>query len=291
MRQLAGLVPERRGEASRGLAWTSATLCMLALATFSPVHADEAMPDKFKIAIGGYGLTRYDTEISLTEADSGLGISIHPLDALGVDTQQAVFRLDGHYRFNERHGLTFSWYRIGSDGDRTIAAEIDWIDQDGNPIVIPLGASVATSVDFDICKLGYLWTFYNTEKVELMVGAGLHISQIAVGLTAETTSTGIDARRVSTTVPLPVLSFGLGYHLTPKFDWYLKTEMFALKFEDWDGTYTDLAFGMEYSFTDHFAAGLGLGSNALRVVEDTSDYRFQFDNRIVGLLFYVAAKF
>ncbi|MCJ7557689.1 MAG: hypothetical protein MUP90_12355 [Gammaproteobacteria bacterium] len=70
----------------------------------------------------------------------------------------------------------------------------------------------------------------------------------------------------------------------------MKTEMFALKFEDWNGVYTDVSLGMEYSFTDHFAAGLGLGSSSLRMTEDTSDYRFEFNNRIVGITFYVAAK-
>ena len=272
-------------------AWKPVGIMMLALAALGPVHADEATPDKFKIAIGGYGLTRYDTDISLTEAGSGLGLAIRPEDTLGVEKKQAVFRLDGHYRFNERHALSFSWYRIGSNGTRSIETEIDWIDQDGNPIVIPVGASVETAVDYDIYKLGYLWTFYNSEKVELMAGAGLHITRIGVGLEAETTSTGIDARRVNTTVPLPVLSFGLTYNVTPKFDWYLKSELFTLKYDDWDGVYTDLTLGMEYSFTDHFSAGLGIGSNALQVTEDTSDYRFEFNNRIVGLLFYVAAKF
>jgi hypothetical protein len=272
-------------------AWKPVGIMMLALAVLGPVHADEATPDKFKIAIGGYGLTRYDTDISLTEAGSGLGLAIRPEDTLGVEKEQAVFRLDGHYRFNERHALSFSWYRIGSNGTKSMETEIDWIDQDGNPIVIPVGASVETALDYDIYKLGYLWTFYNSEKVELMAGAGLHITRIRVGLEAETTSTGIDARRVNTTVPLPVLSFGLTYNVTPKFDWYVKSELFTLKYDDWDGVYTDLTLGMEYSFTDHFSAGLGIGSNALQVTEDTSDYRFEFNNRIVGLLFYVAAKF
>jgi len=78
-------------------------------------------------------------------------------------------------------------------------------------------------------------SYYHTDKVELGAGAGLHMTRIAVGLTTDTTSAGVDARNVSTTLPLPVFSFGLSYHVTPKFSWFLNAGFFTLKFDDWDG--------------------------------------------------------
>lgn len=35
------------------------------------------MPDKFKIALGGYTRVRYDSSLSLTEPDLGAGLSIN----------------------------------------------------------------------------------------------------------------------------------------------------------------------------------------------------------------------
>jgi hypothetical protein len=291
MMQCNGLSWEGQGDRGRSTLLKLASASILALAVFGQVNAEESGADTFKIALGGYALTRYESSISLTEANSGLGVSISPEETLGVTREQAVFRLDGHYRFNDRHSLSFSWYRIGSQGNRSIQKEIEWVDDNGDPIVIPIGASVETSLDYDIYKLGYLWSFYNSEKVELGVGAGLHFTRIAIGLTAETTSTGVDARRVSTSVPLPVLSFAVGYHVTPKLKWYLKSEFFALAFKDWDGLFTDTALGIEYSVMKNLALGLGIGGNALRVTEETDDYSFKFDNRISGALFYVAARF
>ncbi len=216
------------------------------LATTNLAHAGEAVPDKFKIALGGYTLVRYDSAMSLTDPDLGAGISISPEDTLGLETTQTVLRLTGHYRFTKKHALTYSWYSISTDGNKSLEEEFDWLDENGDTITIPVGARVDTSLDYDIFKVGYLWSFHHTDKVELSAGAGLHLTRIAVGMNAETTSSGINTQDVSTSVPLPVVSFNLSYNVTPKFSWGLRAEAFALKFDEWDGIYTDAQLGMEY---------------------------------------------
>lgn len=252
---------------------------------------DDTETDNFRIAIGGYTLSRYDSFVSLTDPDLGAGISISPEDTLGLNTDQAVARIDGNYRFNKKHALTYSWYSISSDGNKTLDEEFDWVDENGDPITIPVGATVTSTIDYDIFKLGYLWSFHHTDKVELAFGGGLHITRIAVDLTSDTTSSGIDSTDVSTTVPLPVVSFALNYNITPKLSWYIKSEFFALSFGDWEGSYTDSTFGLEYRAWKHIGLGFGLGSNALSLAEDTTDENFVFNNQISGALLYVASYF
>jgi len=265
-------------------------LLTMTIVTINQAQADTVV-DTFKISLGGYTLSRYESSMSLTDKGLGAGISLSPEDTLGMNTEQSVVRLDGNVRFNKEHALTYSWYSISSQGNKAVEEEFDWVDDNGDPITIPVGASVTSSLDYDIIKIGYLWSFHHTDKVELAVGGGFHITSIAIGMTADTTSSGIDTTDVSTTVPLPVLSFALSYHVTPKFSWYLKSEFFALRFNDWEGNYTDSTLGMEYRALKNIGLGIGLGSNALKVSEDTSDYKFIFDNRISGALFYVAAYF
>ena len=269
---------------------TALSLIMLLVST-NIAQAEEAVADRFKIALGGYSVFRYDSTMSLTDPGLGAGISIRPEDTLGVDNRQTVLRLDGHYRFTREHALTYSWYSISSQGSKALEEEFEWLDEDGNQITIPVGARVDTDLDYDIFKLGYLWSFHHTDKVELAAGVGLHMTRIGVNLRTDTTSSGVDARDVSTTVPLPVLSFGLSYSVTPKFSWYLKAEAFALKFDDWDGIYTDSLAGMEYRAFKNVGLGIGLGSNSLKVTETARDYKFIFDNRISGVVMSVAAYF
>ena len=266
-------------------------LVAMLFSVINPAHAEDSVPEKIKIAIGGYSVFRYDSTMSLTDPALGAGISIRPEDTLGVDSRQTVLRLDGYYRFTGKHALSYSWYSISSQGNKTLDEEFDWLDENGDPITIPVGAKVDTALDYDIFKVAYLWSFHHTDKVELAAGAGLHMTRVGVNLQTDTTSSGTDTRDVSTTVPLPVLSFGLSYKVTPKVQWFLKAEAFALKFDDWEGLYTDTALGLEYRAFNNIAFGIGLGSNSLKITESASDYKFIYDNRITGLVLDVAAYF
>ncbi|VAW90649.1 hypothetical protein MNBD_GAMMA21-1729 [hydrothermal vent metagenome] len=79
------------------------------LVFFSTLASAEEKPvDKFRIALSGYFISVYESTVSLTEPNLGAGVSISPEDTLGLDTRQNVFRLDGYYRFNNEHGLTYS---------------------------------------------------------------------------------------------------------------------------------------------------------------------------------------
>ena len=265
-------------------------LCIF-LTMVNLVRAEEPLPDKFKIAIGGYAVGRYDSTMSLTEPTLGAGVSISPEDTLGLDLKQTVTRLDGYYRFTPKHALTYSWYNINSTGNKTIDEEFEWLDENGNSVTIPIGAQANTDLDYDIYKIGYLYSFYHNDKVELAAGAGLHITSISVALDVDTTSGPLDTKNIKSTIPLPVLSFGLTYHVTPKFMWYLKSEVFAIAIDDWEGVYTDGTLGLEYRFWKNVGLGTGFGTNSLKVTEKTGEYKFSFDNRISGLEIYVAGYF
>ena len=266
-------------------------LVMLLVSTTSIAHAEAVVPDKIKIALGGYTLVSSDTTMSLTEPNLGAGISISPEDTLGLETRQTVLRLDGHYRFTKEHALTYSIYSLRSQGNKTLETEFEWLDENGDTITIPVGASVNTVFDYDIFKLGYLWSFYHTDKIEVAFGAGLHLARIAVGLDADTTSSGFNTRDVSTSLPLPVVSLGMFYHVTPKFSWHIRSEVFALKFEEWDGIYTDVQLGMVYRAFENVGLGIGLGNSDLQVTQEASEEKFVFNSRISGVLIHVAAYF
>ncbi len=268
-------------------------LALISLFTLvSTAQAEEPLPDKFKFAIGGYALARFDSTISLTEPNLGAGIVINPQDTLGLEVDTAVFRIDGHYRFNPRHALTYSWYSINTEGTKTIEEDFEWVDEEGNTITIPFGAQVVSNLDYDIFKVGYLWSFHHTDKVEMGVGAGLHITRLGLTLNASTTnppSTGLE--EVDTTVPLPVISFVLKYNINPKWMWYLKTEAFALKFDKWAGSYRDTTLAIEYRGWKNVALGAGLSSNALEIEEEDPKAELSFTNTISGALLYVATYF
>ena len=251
----------------------------------------EFTDEKFTLAIGAYGVFRYDSNALLTSRDFGVGLAFSPEDLLGLDSRQTVLRLEGTWLFRPSHALTFSWYDISSSNSISVERDFEWVDQDGNTITIPIGASVGSRLDYNILKLGYSWSFYNSEKVRLSAGAGLHMTEITLGLNAETTSTGVNASSGKTTLPLPVVSFALNYQVTPRFSWYLKSEVFALSFDDWRGAYDDATVGVEYRVMEWLGIGVALNNNSLRVVEENPDTRFEFENRINGAMLFLRGHF
>ena len=255
----------------------------------SPAMAQEE--DKFYISAGAYSVLRYESAVSLTETNLGAGISISPRDTLGLDGEQTVFRLDGLYRFNARHAMTFSWFRINSDASKALADDIEWVDENGDTVIIPTGTSVNSSLGYDIYKLGYLWSFYRSDKVELAAGAGLHMAEVRFGLDVDSAIIGSELRTAKSNLPMPVLSFMLDYNVTPRFDWFLKTQLFALDLGEWRGVYSDIELGMKYQLFEHIGIGAGIGSNGLDVVREYDDSRFEYENRVAGLHFFVSANF
>lgn len=266
---------------------TATTLLLM----FVAMPANAGMDDRFRLTAGSLSVFRYASTTSLTSADVGLGIAFSPEDSLGWDSDQTVFRLDGRYRFNPAHSLNFSWYRISVDGTRSLTDEIGWIDREGNPITIPIGASVSSGLNYDIVKLSYLWTYYSNEKLELTAGAGLHVTRLAVDIEAETTSSGIGAEKADSTLPLPVLAVGLDYNVTSKFSWYLKSEMFSISLGDWHGVYSDTQLGAEYRAFEKIGFGIGIGTSSLDIDEDNGRARFKYDNRLSGLYLFVSGYF
>ena len=59
----------------------------------------------------------------------GVGTNIDLTNTLGVDTSTDAFRLDGLYRFNDRHAIGLSWYRVGLSGEKSINEQIQIRDQ------------------------------------------------------------------------------------------------------------------------------------------------------------------
>lgn len=271
-----------------GLMVSITTLVLLGSA---PAMSDDN--DKFELAAGGYAVFQYDSVVSLTETNVGVGISFSPRDTLGLDGEQTVVRLDGRYRFKPNHALTFSWYRISSNSQKTLLDDIDWVDEDGNTVTIPTGTSVSASLGYDIYKVGYLWSFYQTDKVELAAGVGVHLADLGIELGVEAGLFESELRRATSDLPMPVASFGLEYSVTSKFDWYFYGQLFALDLGEWRGVYSDFQLGVTYQLFDHVGAGAALGSNNLEIVREykKDDVRFDYDNRVSGLYLFLSVNF
>ena len=122
---------------------------ILALMFSPPLRAEEgsATPLQDKLMLRGgwayvFGAT---ANVSVGGPVLGVGANVDFTRTLGGDTSTDAFRLDGLYRFNDRHAVGLSWYRVGLGGEKILNQQIQIQDQ-----IIAAGASTQSSLSFNV---------------------------------------------------------------------------------------------------------------------------------------------
>jgi len=251
-----------------------------------PLKVNEA--NSFTLKVGGYFVTSQDTEI-LTQIQ-GVGSSINLQDFFNMKEEVNVFRLDILYKFNPNHAIEFSYYTINNSQTKTILNEFNW-----DKYSIKNGTLNAT-FNTDVYKLNYVYTAYKTNKIDLSLRAGLHITGLKTSITGEAlvsdantskyVSIGSDSD-LALTAPLPVLGLGLSYEIIPSLHLNYTVDYFFLSFEDVKGKLVDSLLSLDYKYNRYFGAGLGLNSTHTSIKTDIQEVHYELRNEVTGFMGYL----
>jgi hypothetical protein len=240
---------------------------------------------RFDASVGGF-LNSVDSNVML--GAEGVGVHIDVEDLLGLDSRTTVFRATGSWRYteNRRHKLDLSWFAVRRSTDHVIDRNIEL----GDTLFLE-GTHLGSSFDLDIFKLGYSYSFFQDDRIDLALSAGLFI--MPIGFEAQVTQDSTRSVRSSDiTAPLPVFGFRTDTALTA--EWYLRSgfEVFYLEVGAFKGAITDLMAAVEYTPYENLGFGLGFESFGMNVEAQGEDYpgidfEGRIDFRYVGLMFYV----
>jgi len=242
--------------------------------------------DLWKINVGGMHVTGFETELQWSKKGIPVGARINTKDQLGIDNSSIAFRVDGYYRFSKAHRIVATYFSVRSDGHKTARDDFEW---DGD--VIGAGATVDTYFNMDIFKLNYAYSFYHSERMEVSLSIGLHITKIDLGLNAVGTINDVPkenlSESLSVTAPLPVLGFQGEYVIVPN-DLFInyKTYAFYLEFDNYKGSLVRSVLGLEYRFLEHVGIGLGLDTMLIDVQDDDGDTKVEAENILTGIMAY-----
>lgn len=270
------------------LFWTSAVL------------AKDSTYDKpwkrFNVSLGANRIAN-DSKVRL--GGEGIGVEIDPEKVLGLDASTTTFRLDGFWRFTKkrRHRLDFTYYRNNRSGETIIDEVIEIPDTPP----IPVGAKVETTFNFDLYRVGYSYSFFQDDRMDLGIGGGLYVMPIEFSLKA---SAGVSGTIVDESVketfsaPLPVITLRAAFAITDRWQLRTKGDVFYLEIGDYRGGIVDTSVAVEYQPFKH--VGFGLAWNNFRLAAEAKDDNndipgasfkgtFKFQN--AGLMLYLKTNF
>lgn len=257
------------------------TLIMLLLAVAAPA----AMADddsRLSLSLGLF-VTDWDTKTRVDADEVDAGTSVDLEDDLGLDSSNSVFRLDGSYKFAQRHRADFSVFSFSRSSQKTIEKEIDW---KGN--TYPIDTSVAAESDLKVYKLAYTYSLITSDKGYLGATGGLYVADLSARLSAESIG---ERSGGDVTAPLPVLGMRGEYRLSDKWSFRASGEFFFLSYDQYDGSLTDLYAGVDYRLFKRASVGIGLNSVRLNIGVSGDNLNGDFDWQYDGGLLFVKFDF
>lgn len=263
-------------------------LCMLfvvVLAIGAQAWAEEEhFPDRFMLRLGGYSIANSDTIVRLDANNLPVGTYIDFQETLGGDTRSTVARLDGLYRFNEKHALGLSWYALRFTGSKKLEESFWWNGQE-----YLVNWQVNSKIDYDIYKLNYQYSVFHNDKAELGASFGFHVMKTFVSIA---TSTLTQSGSESVTAPLPVWGLYASYNFTPRFSAFYNYQFFFINYQDKiKGGLQDFIFGLEYRLFRHVALGAAYNRFGLHVESKGDKSTLYLDTNWNGGMLYGAVYF
>lgn len=241
---------------------------------------------KFHVSLGASFL---DVSSNVRIGAKGVGVGINPEELFNMDSTTAVFRSDGYWRFtkNRKHRLDFTYFSYRREGNTVLGRDLEI-----GGINLPLGTEVTSSLKLDVFKVGYSYSFFQDDRIDLAIGTGLYILPIKYDFRASGFANQNQSESI--TAPLPLLGFRADFALTPK--WFLRSniDLFYLKISDYSGRLFNGRLGVEYTPFKHVGFGLSAESLSISVESEKStdvpgvDFNGLFDIEQIGIFAYVS---
>ena len=242
-----------------------------------------AFPEKFMIRLSTYSVNQASTDITVLSS-TGTGTIFSFDQDLGGEDSATIPRIDGYYRFNDRHRLDFSSFAIDRNGEKTLAGALTIGDEN-----FIFDETIVSVLKYSLIKLGYAYSFYHSPSVELSLTAGLNITGYDFNFSLD------DGSRLSTngvSAPLPMFGLRMGYAINSNWSVNYISETFFIEIDDtFKGTFLNYELNLEYKFDNKFALGAGLVRSSIDLEVDDSDWSGGIVDSYQGALLYAAYYF
>jgi len=280
----------------------AAVLAVVGTAT-DAMAADEAIPfgkETFKISLGYY----YPNFKSRMAA--GLDASAPPGEInlegdLGLQNKTGTYRLDGFWRFFDRHRMYFGYYEAKRHSSRVLTNDIGPVEIPSLGIseTIKAGSNITTDSSWQVYILAYSYSFYKTDSLEFGGMVGLNVAHLGAKISGtfitdpSYPSPGVYGSSNQSALSVPLPAFGLTGDWAIDDRWRLTGHAgtFKIKINSIDAKVVDAGVSGEYRVYRNIWAGLGYSILNASAEKNDGSSNVSLDWRTGGPQIYASMLF
>lgn len=241
------------------------------------------LEDDFYVSLGGFGFAS-DTTVTVN-GTTLQGTPVDWEDDLGFGDKDS-FRIDGFWRFADRHKVRFMWFSNDRERSTRIDREIIFDGQ-----VFPINSTVSSSLEIDVYELAYEYAFWKREDFEIAGTIGAHYAKVGLTLSSTGTITGSRSGDADLDAPLPVIGLRGVWSLGHNVFIDAHAQFFALEFDGVDGSLQDYKLGISWQPKRWFGIGAGYNYFVTDVDVDRTAFNGSMEWDYRGPMVFVSASF
>jgi hypothetical protein len=279
----------------------AAALAVLGGPAKDAAAADEAIAfgkETFKISLGYYR-PNFNSRVAVGVSGGAPPGDISPEQDLGLDHNLGGARLDGYWRFADRHRIYFGYYQLNRSASKTLDHDIGPIDIPSLGIYETINAGSTLNLDakWEIAILGYDYSFYKTEDLEFAGMIGVNVAQLGTKLSGTfKTSTypgGVSGSTAGSTltVPMPVIGLNGDWAIDDRWRMRAHAAAFKITINNIDAKVVDAAVAGEYRVWRNIWGGLGYTLLNASAAKNDGSSDASLDWRTGGPQLYVSMLF
>ncbi|MCE2593884.1 DUF2490 domain-containing protein [Motilimonas cestriensis] len=239
---------------------------LLASALF--VAVPQASAGDWQVSVGGFYSTS-NTTMDVTSPLTDKSIELDFERDLELSERELLPYLNLSYAFNDKHTVYFDWKSLRRNATKEKVTKPFETDLGGDQkYQVQAGAKINSTLNIDIARIGYGYTFYEDNNWDLTATLGAHVMWLEIGFSGEigacvdnncsgpvtvapNTSIYKDA-----TAPLPDIGLVAEYKINEQWSLIGHGQYFYLKVDEISGSLIDFNGGAKYQFNDNFTASL-----------------------------------
>lgn len=201
------------------------------------------------------------------------------------------FRVDGQWRFADRHKLRVLWFNSDRNSTRTIDRDIIWGDE-----TFPVGARVKGGISYDIYELAYEYSLMKRETWELAASIGAYYANWEASLSAMVTDPDTSTERhirgdASLAAPLPVLGARFQWNLARDMWLDVSGQWFAVSVDQYSGNLQNYRGAFTWQPRKWLGLGIGYDWFSANGEVDSSDFWGDLNWSYQGPMIYYSVAF